>query len=86
MAAVEVTVLFFARARELAGSNDTTLSLPAGSTSADALAKLLDLFPSLSELSGCSVLAVNHEYVSRDVPVALKTGDEVAFIPPISGG
>ena len=43
-------------------------------------------FPGLEELLGSMVLSVNHDYTAKDSTLALKTGDEVAFIPPISGG
>lgn len=36
--------------------------------------------------AGCCVFAVNQEYVSKEQPVPLEDGDEVALIPPISGG
>ena len=40
----------------------------------------------LSVLEGGVVLAVNQEYVGQDEEVQLSPGDEVAVIPPISGG
>lgn len=43
-------------------------------------------FPLLEEIKGAFALAVNQEYVGPDGEVALRAGDEVAIIPPISGG
>ena len=41
---------------------------------------------SLSPLRECVVVAVNQEYIDKEQVIHLKTGDEVAIIPPISGG
>jgi molybdopterin synthase catalytic subunit len=76
---VRVRVRFFAALREHAGTGKRDLELPAGARVADvwdALA-LGDEPPGLT-------YAVNREYTSRDRPLA--DGDEVALIPPVSGG
>ena len=49
-------------------------------------AALLERWPALKEVRGASILAVNQEYVDSSVPLSVKEGDEVAIIPPISGG
>ena len=46
----------------------------------------LQMLYSLSSLSDCAVVAVNQEYVEKDQTIHIKEGDEVAIIPPISGG
>ena len=81
---VTVTVKLFARARELAGTSELRLDLPDGSDTSFLLKNLCQLFPPLEELLPCVVLARNHEYLSS--PVLLQAGDEIALIPPISGG
>ncbi|KAL3215804.1 hypothetical protein MRX96_033420 [Rhipicephalus microplus] len=43
-------------------------------------------FPKLAALQRSAVIAVNESYVDSGVEVTLRQGDEVAFIPPISGG
>lgn len=78
-----VTVRFFALGRELAGTGDAALELENGATVEAALAVLLARFPDLSQLSRFTV-AVNLAVVDRDAVLA--DGDELALIPPVSGG
>jgi molybdopterin synthase catalytic subunit len=76
---VEVTVRLFAMLRERAGARELTLDLPDGASVRDALDELGDLAVGLP-----LVMAVNREY-ARDDHV-LDPGDELALIPPVSGG
>jgi molybdopterin synthase catalytic subunit len=80
-----VTVLLFAILRERAGSDSVEIDLPEGATVADAFERLGDA-PGLGELVGSRSLrmAVNREYASAGT--AIQPGDELALIPPISGG
>jgi molybdopterin converting factor subunit 1 len=79
-----LTVHLFARARELAGSDAVGVELPAGGTVADLRRRLADRFPALAGLLERSAVAVNHDFAENDRAVA--AGDEVAIIPPVSGG
>jgi molybdopterin synthase catalytic subunit len=69
----------FAGLRERAGRDELELDLPDGARVADALAQVQHLAPGVS-----LVLAVNREYADGDV--VLHAGDELAVVPPVSGG
>ena len=69
----------FAMLRERAGAREVTLELPDGARVRDALAKLGSIAEGLP-----LVMAVNREYADEDQP--LDPGDELALIPPVSGG
>jgi molybdopterin synthase catalytic subunit len=81
---VKVKVLFFARARDLAGVSEKLLFIEEGSTALDCIKKLLVELPSLKEIYDCMAVALNEMYVTDSTVV--KDGDELALIPPISGG
>jgi molybdenum cofactor biosynthesis protein MoaC/molybdopterin converting factor subunit 1 len=82
---VTIQVRLFAMLRERAGRDSFELELPEGATVGDAMA-LLGREPGLSELLGRLPVraARNREYVDDDE--ALEPGDELALIPPVSGG
>lgn len=82
--ALRVTALLFARLREQAGTDRADLELPGGATVADAYAELRRLHPGLESGQGAVRPALNQEFASWDDPLA--EGDELAFIPPVSGG
>lgn len=74
-------VLFFGPAREQAGAAREQVIVPAGTTLAELRASLR---PRLGPLAERTALAVNGEIVRDDRSLA--TGDEVAVLPPVSGG
>ena len=76
---MEVTVRLFAMLRERAGASEVTVELPEGARVRDALAALGGLADGLP-----LVMAVNREYAPEDA--VLGAGDELALIPPVSGG
>lgn len=78
-----IRVRFFASLRERLRTAEATRHLSPGATVADLLLVLQREFPGLSG-SGRVSVAVNAEYV--DSRHALSDGDEVALIPPVSGG
>ena len=79
-----MTILLFAAARDLAGADSIEVELPAGSTIAELRRELASRFPALSGLLAKSAIAVNHDFAEDDR--VLRPADEVAVIPPVSGG
>lgn len=83
----QVKVLFFASCREMAGIKETSLELPGNSSSIAKLREqIVVMLPGLKPVAETVTLALNQEYLDPEQDAALKDGDEVAFIPPISGG
>jgi molybdopterin converting factor subunit 1 len=81
---LKVTVKLFAGLKELADAGQTTIELDNEATVADLEERLAAEFPRLKPLLPSLAFAVNEEYCARDH--ALHDGDEIAVIPPISGG
>ena len=79
-----IKVKFFALARDLAGTAEAEIDVPRNSTAAAALVRVVEAFPSLSKIHARLALAVNLAYVRQDH--LLIEGDELALIPPVSGG
>lgn len=79
---MRVFVKFFALCREAAGRRETELELAAGSDVRAALERLQEQYPRLD--ARCIAAAVNREYVEQEH--VLNDGDELALIPPVSGG
>ena len=77
-------VKLFAILKEKAGTPELTLELPGSSTVADLLLEMERLHPGLVAGIGKTMVAVNTEYATE--LQTLKDGDEVALIPPVSGG
>lgn len=80
---VRVRVRLFAAFREAVGQSAFDLDCPAGASVSEAIALLRQRFPQLQGLDQ-AMLAVNMEYVGPDF--GLHEGDELALIPPVSGG
>jgi molybdopterin converting factor subunit 1 len=76
---MNVRVRLFAVLRERAGAEEVELELPEGARVSDALERLAGLAGGTRV-----VMAVNREYAGPDQP--LSPGDELALIPPVSGG
>jgi molybdopterin synthase catalytic subunit len=80
---VHVNVRLFASYREAAGVGHLQLELAPGSTVKDAIAEIAKRHPLITE-GRRVVIAKNRDFVTADEPLA--DGDEVALIPPVSGG
>ncbi|XP_076306410.1 molybdenum cofactor synthesis 2A [Tachypleus tridentatus] len=84
---VKVKLLFFAKARELVHVSDTELELPNGHYSQkNILSIILERYPVLCPIQENVILAINEEYMDRAQSIQLKEGDQLAVIPPLSGG
>jgi molybdopterin converting factor subunit 1 len=79
-----VTIRLFARLREIAGTAELSHNLPAGATARTAWDALVSEFPAMADYASAVSCAVNEEYTR--LTATLKEGDEVAFLPPVSGG
>jgi|YNPMSStandDraft_1061717.scaffolds.fasta_scaffold01170_11 molybdopterin converting factor subunit 1 len=84
MSQVTIHVRLFAIFREMVGMDHIALELPAGSTVSDLIQELSQRWPNLRSILKRSAIAINQEYASAQRP--LMPGDEVALIPPVSGG
>lgn len=81
---MRVAVLYFASLRERAGTPRDELDLPPGATLGQAVAAAERLHPGLAPLGTGVRFARNLEFADRAVPLA--DGDEIALLPPVSGG
>jgi molybdopterin synthase sulfur carrier subunit len=81
---MKIRVLFFASLRERLHMSEADHDLKDGSTVAELWADLCDRSPGLRDMAASISFAVNQEYVDR--ATVLHDGDEVALIPPVSGG
>ena len=84
---VSVNVLFFAKSRELVGQSEAVFSTASQQTLTQLLDALLSKYPQLQPIRDNFVLAHNQEYINiLEEVLNLQTGDEIAIIPPLSGG
>jgi molybdopterin converting factor subunit 1 len=79
-----ITIKLFATLRERAGTPELSREFPDGASVAQIWRHLCEEFPALAGHRDSIGFAVNQEYVDDDFRP--RTGDEVAFIPPVSGG
>lgn len=79
-----VRLRFFAALRERVGASEGELALDSGATVDQAWAALSQRHPQIAPMGPSVAFAVNREYVDR--AHALQDGDELALIPPVSGG
>jgi len=81
---MRVTIRLFARLRDLAGSGELVREVPGPATVDSVWRALVAEMPALSEYERTMSVALNADY-SR-MTAAVSEGDEVAFLPPVSGG
>ena len=81
---MRVTVRLFARLRDIAGTAELARDLPPGATIGDVWRLLAREFPELASYERSISSAINADYARMDQ--AIGDGDEIAFLPPVSGG
>jgi len=81
---MKINVLFFGLVHDLTGRGEEQVEVPDGEKLEDLCRKYERRFPRLKEVRESLLTAVNQEIVERSWP--LRDGDEVAFLPPVSGG
>ena len=97
---VNINILFFAKAKDLVKKSSAVVRLPSRINGIDNLLDKVEIeFPELKTLNRCFVLALNEDYLGEymdtnqssdpSIPsneIQLSDGDELAVIPPLSGG
>ncbi len=81
---MQVRVLFFGVLKDLAGKASDSLSLPENATLGDVLSHYEQVIPRLKDTATSLAMSVNQEYAGP--ATRLRPGDEVALLPPVSGG
>jgi molybdopterin converting factor subunit 1 len=81
---MRVRVLLFAIIRDAAKTAEVDVELPAASVAKSAIDSVASQFPQITPYLARAAVAVNRRYATIDTPIS--DGDEVAIIPPVSGG
>ena len=81
---MRVTVRLFARLRDVAGASELARDLPSGATIGDVWRQLAREFPEFAGYERSISSAINADYARMDQVIG--EGDEIAFLPPVSGG
>jgi len=81
---IRVKVLFFGRLKELTGHAEDSIEFADAMTIEQLFAVYATRIPDLAKYRSSLVASRNQEFAAWDTP--LRTGDEVAFLPPVSGG
>ncbi|MEJ7839438.1 MAG: molybdopterin converting factor subunit 1 [Thermomicrobiales bacterium] len=81
---MSVNLLYFAIMRDLLGKSSEQVSVAAGTTVGDLFAIAITDHPDLARLENSVMIMVNESYANKST--LLQDGDEIAFIPPVSGG
>ena len=81
---MRIRVLFFGVLRDIVGLREDLVEIPDGARLDSVFEHYAGRFPKLREMSASLVLALNQSFSEPSAP--LSEGDEVAFLPPVSGG
>lgn len=86
MPSLSIDVLFFAKSREITGVKQAKIELPIRTSSNDILQHILVKYPGLEVIRDNIILTLNENYLEGNENIDLRPSDEIAVIPPISGG
>jgi len=81
---ISINIKPFASYREMIGEKGIVMNLPEGASVSALISDLVDKYPGLKPVESKMVVAVNYEYQGHNY--ILRSDDEVALIPPVSGG
>ena len=81
---MQVRLLFFATLKDIAGSRELDVEIPAGTTIGDLWTRLEEKYPRMKDYRSIVLTALNEEYVDKTAMIS--DGDEIALFPPVSGG
>jgi len=81
---MRIRVIFFGMLKDICGAADAVVDVPPGATIASVFEDYAARFPKLRAAAASIVTARNQEFASPTEPLA--EGDELAFLPPVSGG
>lgn len=81
---VRVRILFFGQLKDLIGKSEESQEIKPGTTLSDLLSGYGAKFPKFQLLASSIACSVNQEYAAT--ATVLKNGDEIGFLPPVSGG
>ncbi len=81
---MQVRVLFFGMLKDMTGRSSDLLTLPGHATLGDVFIHYAEIDPKIRALAPSIAISINQEFAEPDSQ--LKEGDEIAFLPPVSGG
>lgn len=84
MQKIRIHLLYFAFVKDKTGVEFDLLELPSDTSVKSLIKIILEKYPGLGNIVDMIQISVNYKIV--DVDTILKDGDEIAFLPPISGG
>lgn len=81
---ISITILYFASVKDITGVKKETMELPLNTSIKKLLAKISLSYPDIKSILNVVKISVNYKLI--DMNTILKDGDEVALLPPVSGG
>jgi molybdopterin synthase sulfur carrier subunit len=82
--AMTAKVLFFGRLKEVVGVGEDLCEVPEGTSISRIFAQYAERWPRLAEFRGSVAASRNRDFAAWETPV--EAGDEIGFLPPVSGG